>query len=215
MIFGNKVSPKILPVKAVLFDFGGVLAEEGFRRGFEAIAVQNRLDPTSLYQLALEVVFESGYVTGHVSEEDFWRIIRHHTGIRGKSNEEYTEEILKRCIFRPEMIAIVRILRSRGLITAILSDQTDWLNRLDERDHFFIEFDYIFNSYHLGKNKRDPTLVSEVIHTLNVTPQKALFIDNDPGNIERANLCGLQTILYRKYECFIVNLNKILGNIIV
>lgn len=121
-------------------------------------------------------------LTGHVSEEDFWRIIRHHTGIRGKSNEEYKEEILKRFIFRPEMIAIVRILRSQGLITAILSDQTDWLNRLDERDHFFIEFDSIFNSYHLGKNKRDPTLFTEVIHTLNVTPQKALFIDNDPGS---------------------------------
>jgi len=94
-----------------------------------------------------------------ILEKDFWRIIQHRTGIHGKSGEEYTEEILKRFILRPEMIAIVRILRSQGIITAILSDQTDWLYRLDERDHLFVEFDYIFNRFHLGKNKRDPNPV--------------------------------------------------------
>lgn len=53
----------IIPVKAVLFDFGGVVAEEGFRKGFEAIAAENGLDPIFLYTLAVEAVFESGYIT--------------------------------------------------------------------------------------------------------------------------------------------------------
>jgi hypothetical protein len=34
-------------IRAVLFDFGGVLAEEGFRIGLRAIARLNSLDPES------------------------------------------------------------------------------------------------------------------------------------------------------------------------
>ena len=201
----------IIPVKAVLFDFGGVVAEEGFRKGFEAIAAENGIDPIFLYTLAVEAVFESGYITGHKSEADFWQLMRKRSGIQGKSNQVYTEKILRRFILRPEMIAIVRVLKSFGLLTAILSDQTDWLDRLDARDHFFPEFDHIFNSYHLGKSKRDITFFEDVIHILKVTPRAALFVDNDPGNIERAGSCELQTILYLDYERFIEQLNKTLG----
>ncbi len=32
-------------IKAVLFDFGGVLAEEGFREGLKSIGRKNGLDP--------------------------------------------------------------------------------------------------------------------------------------------------------------------------
>ena len=45
-------------------------------------------------------------------------------------------------------------LRRGGFLTAILSDQTDWLDRLEARHHFFGHFDRVFNSYHLGKGKR-------------------------------------------------------------
>jgi putative hydrolase of the HAD superfamily len=36
-------------IKAVLFDFGGVLAEEGFREGLKAIGVKNGLDPDDFF----------------------------------------------------------------------------------------------------------------------------------------------------------------------
>ena len=32
-------------IQAVLFDFGGVIAEEGFRKGLSYIALLNGLDP--------------------------------------------------------------------------------------------------------------------------------------------------------------------------
>lgn len=201
----------IKSIKAVLFDFGGVLAEEGFRKGFEEIASQNGMNPGFLYELAVEIIFKSGYITGRAGEADFWQMIRKRSSLRGKSNTMYREKILRQFILRPKMITIVRKVKQFGLLTAILSDQTDWLDRLDERDHFFGEFDHIFNSYHLGKSKRDITLFEDVIDFLNITPIKAIFIDNDSGNIERAACCGLRTILYCGYDNFIRELNTITG----
>ena len=47
-------------------------------------------------------------------------------------------------------------------LTAILSDQTHWLDDLDRRHHFTAGFDRVYNSYHQGKGKRDQTLFTEV-----------------------------------------------------
>lgn len=43
----SRTSNSCSAIRAVLFDFGGVLAEEGFRIGLRAIARLNSLDPES------------------------------------------------------------------------------------------------------------------------------------------------------------------------
>lgn len=196
-------------IKAVLFDYGGVLAEEGFREGLKAIALKNGLDPAGFYNFGLETMWGSEYVTGRASESTYWEEMRP-SGISGTA-EELTKEILDRFLLRPQMILVVRGLRRRGIRAAILSDQTDWLERLNARDHFFEEFEQIFNSYYLGKTKKDPSIFSDVACHLGLRPEEILFIDDSPGNIQRARMVGLRTILYVSYESFIADLRLCLG----
>src|SRR3990172_8968375 len=117
-------------IKAVLLDFGGVLAEEGFREGLRAIGERNGLDPGAFFETADRIIYETGYLTGLADEASFWSALREQTGIRG-SDGELRREILRRFVVRPEMLAFVDLLRSRGLIVAMLSDQTNWLGELD------------------------------------------------------------------------------------
>ncbi|KAF0218886.1 MAG: putative hydrolase of the HAD [Geobacteraceae bacterium] len=195
------------PVRTALFDFGGVLAEEGFREGLHAIARRQRLDPLEVHRIGMDAVYDSGYVLGRGSEADFWALMRKLAGIKGV-DEELSREVLSRFILRPRMLELVRALRKQGVICAILSDQTDWLERLDTRDHFFREFDRVFNSYCLGKGKRDATVFDDVVHTLNVLPCEALFVDDMPSNVERAGSRGLQALLFEDEGRFIVELEK-------
>lgn len=180
-------------IRAVLFDFGGVLAEEGFRAGLHAIARLNGLDPEALHRHGIDTVYASGYVTGKAREADFWRLMRNRFHF-GEDDAALTEIILARFTLRPEMIELVRDLRSRGLACAILSDQTDWLDRLDRRDDFYREFDRVYCSYRLGKSKREPSLFDEVVADLALRPGEALFLDDDPGNVERARSRGLRVL---------------------
>jgi putative hydrolase of the HAD superfamily len=94
------------------------------------------------------------------------------------------------------MLALVRRLRAAGVITAILSDQTDWLDRLDARTPFFRDFDRVFNSFHLGKGKRDPSLFDDAARELGVAAATAAFVDDDPGNVSRAAGRGLHALLF-------------------
>jgi hypothetical protein len=58
-------------VKAVLFDFGGVIAEEGFKQGLHAIATDNGLDPDIVISTAFEINYDIGFVLGKVRENAF------------------------------------------------------------------------------------------------------------------------------------------------
>ena len=61
---------------------------------------------------------------------------------------------------------------------ALLSDQTDWLDELNQQDPFFQHFDHIFNSFSLKKSKRDASLFEDVAGRLGVKPREILFVDD-------------------------------------
>ncbi len=196
-------------IKAVLFDFGGVLAEEGFREGLKTIGAKNGLDPESFFALADSLIYESGYLTGRADEPAYWNALRSQTGIAG-SDEMLRNEILARFVLRHAMIEIVDRLRARGLIVALLSDQTNWLEELDRKACFSAHFDHVFNSFRIHKSKRDPSIFREICADLNIDAAHALFIDDNIDHIRRAAAAGLQTILFTEYD----NFKKQLGTFI-
>jgi putative hydrolase of the HAD superfamily len=180
----------------VLFDFGGVLAEEGFREGLMAIGRLNRIDPEAVYTAGVEITFAGGFATNGIDEQLFWDALRHKTGVTGV-DETLRKEVLSRFVVRPWMIEIVKALRARHLVTAILSDQTKWLDELDRTYGFFQWFDRVYNSYYLGRSKQDPGVFDYVVGELGIKGEEALFIDDSEGNIARARGRGLCGILYQ------------------
>jgi len=197
----------IMKIQAILLDFGGVIAEEGFQQGLYAIAGKFGLDRKRFFQLANEAVYNSGYVTGTGSEKDYWNEVRKHSGIMA-TDEELRQEILSRFIPRDWMLEVVRSLRQQGLVTAILSDQSDWLDQLDSRFHFFQYFDAVFNSFHLGKTKRDSTIFVETLQSLKVNAGEALFVDDNIGHIDRAAAAGLRTHHYNGRQGFMKKIKE-------
>lgn len=194
----------------ILFDFGGVLATEGFRAGLEEIGRQQGLDPAETYLLGKEIVYGSGYVVGGAAEAAFWEQFRHRTGIAAH-DRELRRQILDRFQPFPEMLAAVARLNRLGFTTAILSDQTNWLDELDQRHHFFALFVRVFNSYHQGRSKQDSDFFSEALAELGCEPAAALFLDDDPGNLERARAVGIRGILVSEPGRALGVLEQLLG----
>jgi len=183
-------------VKAVVFDFGGVLAEEGFREGLSAIGEKNGLNPDDFFSTASELIYQTGYVTGMSNESAYWKAVREKTGIAG-DDRELREEILRRFIVRPEMLKYAESMRSSGIVTAILSDQTNWLDETDRKTPFSHHFDFVFNSFRMKKGKRDPSIFRDICAAMGLRPDEVLFIDDNIGNIERAACEGLKVIHFK------------------
>jgi len=188
-------------VTAVLFDFGGVVAEEGFVTGLKAIARRYGREPESFVSIGDELVYRTGFVTGRGGERDYWEAVRTQTGIEG-TDAELSAEILSRFILRPWMLEAVRYLRASGVRVGLLSDQTAWLDELNARCDFFREFDDVFNSYHLGTSKRDSVHYRHVLALMGLQAERVLLVDDRSENCERAKTAGLHAILYSGRQGF-------------
>jgi putative hydrolase of the HAD superfamily len=193
----------------VLFDFGGVLSQEGWKKGLRIIAERNHLQAETFIQIAADTIYETGYITGTGSEDDFWRVLKRKTGIQD-DNSSMAAELMSCFILDDRMMALVKKLKMKKLGVGILSDQTDWLDRLNDRFCFFALFDHVFNSYHVGKGKRDASVFDDIADLLKVLPHRILFVDDDSGNVARAGQKGWNAIQYTDFESFCVEARKYL-----
>jgi putative hydrolase of the HAD superfamily len=193
-------------VNTVLFDFGGVIADEGFRNGLAAIGKLSGLAEEDVVLKGHELVVRTGYVTGRAGEGRWWDALRSEARVRGK-DEALRLEILERFTLRPWMLGLVDELRGRGFTAGILSDQTNWLDELDGRFGFYGRFDFIFNSFHMGKSKNDASHFDDVLRLLNRQGQEVLFIDDSAGHVGRAVERGWKAILYGKQDGFLQELS--------
>lgn len=202
------MASKLTQINAVLFDFGGVLAEEGFRNGLVALAKEQGLDAEAMPVEGMKAVYDSGFVLGSGSAADFWALMRERTRLQGDDGV-LTERILCGFVIRPWMIDLVRRLHNQGYVTGILSDQTHWLDILDSKYHFYNAFDKVYNSYYRGKGKQDLSLFFDVESDLGMSATEILFIDDDAGNVARAHDMGMQVLQYVDKERFIQDIKKL------
>ena len=184
-----------------MLDFGGVLADEGFREGLRAIARNNGLDPEKFFLVARNLIYDSEYITGKTDEHRYWEELRLKTNVRN-DDKELRREILNRFVLRLPMLKEIKRVKATGVIVALLSDQTDWLDELNRRDPFYHYFDHIFNSFSLKKSKRDATLFEDVAERLRVKPREILFVDDTRENVQRAQARGWKALHFTTVENF-------------
>ena len=196
-------------IKAVLFDFGGVIAEEGFRDGLAAIAKKKHLDEQTFFRAAEDAMYKTGYVTGKATEKIFWETLSKATGLKEDVRALRTE-ILRRFVLRPQMLALADKIRDQGLVVAVLSDQTNWLDEVNRKKPFYNRFDYVINSYVLGKSKKDPSVFRDVSKIIGINPHLMLFVDDNAQNIKRAAETGMRTIQFKGIEDFKAQLEAVL-----
>lgn len=186
----------------VLFDFGGVIADEGFRNGLAAIGRINGLPEENIILKGHELVIETGYLTGRAGEDRWWDALRSQACIRG-TDEALRIEIIDRFTVRPWMLEQVQRLKTTGFTVGILSDQTNWLDEIDARFGLYGRFDFVFNSFHMGKSKSESGHFDDVLKLLNREGQEVLFIDDNAGHVGRAVERGWNAILYANRDDFL------------
>ncbi|WP_448510432.1 HAD-IA family hydrolase [Immundisolibacter sp.] len=203
-----------MAVRAVIFDFDGVIAERGFRAALRALAARCDLDYRSLPALAMQALIDSGYLTGRGSEQDWWQHMQAGLGPLGNC-ERFRADLLDASVVRPWQLALAGRLASAGYRTAVLSDHTDWLDQIETDQPFGHAFGRVFNSYYLGASKRESAAFVAVADTLGVAPEQALFIDDNPDNVARAMALGMTGIVYCERETFLRDMTAALGGVLV
>jgi epoxide hydrolase-like predicted phosphatase len=193
------VSP---PVRAVIFDFGGVFIDSPFTALVEAASAQG-LDPA----VALEVVFgpydrdtdhpwhrlERGEIDLAAARSEIVAL-----GVERTGREIEPFDLLAALAgggIRTEVVERCRDLRAGGRRTGLLT------NNAAEFEEFWTPllplgelFDDVVDSSAVGLRKPDPRIYHLALERLGVTADETVFIDDALGNVVGARAVGIRAV---------------------
>ena len=181
-------------VKAVLFDFDGVLTTDktgsltttrylSERTGIELSRVQSAFRR-----------FNAELTLGKTTHEQVWDSICRDLG--QKLSLDLLKEAFESTPLNERMLAIAKELRSRysvGIITDNKKDRIDLLKKVHKLSSLF---DPIAVSAEIGIGKDSPKIFLEVLHRLGVNPHECIFIDNSRENLIAPSALGVKTIYF-------------------
>ena len=116
-------------------------------------------------------------------------------------------------VLRPDVIEYVQEIRENGYRVVLLSDHTNWLDELNQRKPFFQLFEKVYSSYHVHKNKRDGTIFPYVMADMGTTARELVLVDDNIGNIERAQKLGCYGVLFTDFKAAKDSIESIISRV--
>ncbi len=191
-------------VRAVIFDFGGVLSFPPTGQDWQALAEIVGVPLSAFHQEYWRE--RDDYDVDRFDSAAYWRRVgrafgRELTGgdiqkLTGLDNQQWVRE-------NANSMAVVRAARAAGLKIAVLSNMhSDLLSYVRQSFPWFGEFDVQVFSCESGMAK--PSLAS-FVHTaklLGVCPEEILVVDDRQPNLDGAARAGMKTLLFDSPEAY-------------
>jgi putative hydrolase of the HAD superfamily len=204
-----------MPIRAVIFDFGGVILTSPF----EAFARYERdkgLPAGFLRDVNARNHHDNAWARLERSDVDvdgFARLFAEEC--RAAGQEVDGSEVLALLVgqLRPEMVAALRRCRER-LSTALLTNNFV-IGDGGDADGAIAEvlglFDVVVESSRVGLRKPDPAIYELVCDRLGIVPAEAVFLDDLGVNLKPARAMGMTTIKVADPAQALADLEEVVG----
>ncbi len=199
-----------MPIKAVIFDLGGVLVRTEDRGPRMQLAA--RLGKT--YAELGMLVFDSGSSQqaqlGEITSAQHWEQVRKVLNISPTELLEVRGKFWEGDSLDGNLVDYLRGLRPRYK-TALLSNAWDDLRQYIEEDWQIEDaFDQMIISAEVGLAKPDARIYQLAISKVGVDPAEAVFVDDFPENVIGAREVGLQAIHFIDPDQALADLQQLL-----
>jgi epoxide hydrolase-like predicted phosphatase len=192
-------------IKAILFDYGGVYADSPFA-AIDDLAREMDLDADLLKTITFGDLYQDGDHPWHKLEKGLITLEQAREGIllEGEKHALKTDiyEMFARfagvdkTMCQP-LIEKTLAWKSQGLKLAMVT------NNLKEFSHWRDTFPYdvnevydvVFDSCLAGIRKPDPSVFKQVLTSLDIKPEEAVFLDDHQPNVDAALSVGILSFL--------------------
>lgn len=178
-------------IRAVIFDFFGVLVGDGFDSTYR-FAGGNPDEDKSFIESLLEQANR-----GEISLDDFRNKICQQLGI---SVDDYQKAINKAEHINYQLLNYIKELKPKYK-TAILSNvNKGGLERRIDRQELDKHFDQMIVSGDVGYIKPELEIYHLTVRRLGVNPNECVFIDDRAGYVNAAKELGMRGIVYNDFD---------------
>jgi epoxide hydrolase-like predicted phosphatase len=180
-------------IKALMFDFGGVLMRTRTDSSRRALEQRLNLTPRTLDDRVFSCEMSQRAMRGEVSELALWQYLEIDLDLarHGLAWQEFQREFFVEDFLDEDLIAFLRRVRP-GLKTGLISNAWDGLREvLQTRVPIADAFDVIVVSAEEKIMKPDPRIYHLALERLDVSADEAIFLDDFIENIDAANALGM------------------------
>ncbi len=202
---------QISAVRAVIFDFGGVLVRTEDQTGRLRAAARLGVPLQELYAAVFDSAVAAQATLGLAPAEAVWTHVQKHFGLDADELTRLRADFWAGDRLDKTLVAFMRDLRP-ALKTGILSNA--WLDGrciIAERFGLAHVVDDIVVSAEVGIAKPDARIFRLAATRLGVEPDQAIFVDDFHANIEGARAVGMHAVHFKGTDQAIAEVRALIG----
>ena len=199
-------------IRAIFFDFGGVLLKTFDGVDHEAIEQRFGLGPKSLRLMVYRDSRYMDYQVGRCTYDEWVESIRSalDAKIDAKSAAVLQAFFESDHPLNPDMVGLVRRLHGRYTLGIISNTVPGMEERMQERIPGLIGlFDVRVGSGDVGLAKPDPAIFHHAMEGAGVAPAQSVFTDDYNKHADAARALGMHAFHFTSYEQFVRDLGSI------
>jgi len=204
--------------EAAIFDFGGVVTTsvaEAFSRFDEQVGAEKGTVLRLMREARDEATSEFHRLeTGEMSEADFYASLGAKVAAAAGRDIDWPADPkqIRRMLLgslrrNEEMLAVVAAIGRHHPVGMLTNNVREWAAW---RDHYPMDlFRVVVDSCEVGMRKPDPRIYRLTCERLGVEPQRAVFVDDFPQNVQGAAAVGMHAILFTSTDATVAALRPL------
>ncbi|RIK29151.1 MAG: hypothetical protein DCC56_13690 [Anaerolineae bacterium] len=201
-----------MTIRAVFFDFGGVIVRTEHQAPRQGLAEQFRMD----YEDIEKLVFGGGAngsaaraSVGEITEEQHWLNVMKALKLPASEVQRVRDEFFGGDVIDRSLLEFLRSLKPKYKV-GLISNAWDGLRAYIEKEKFADVFDEMIISAEVGVAKPAEKIYRIALEKLQVKPKEAVFVDDFIENIEACEKIGMKGIHFTDVDSALNQLKKLL-----
>lgn len=198
-----------MKIKAVFFDFGGVIQRTEYQAPRQQLAQRFGMEYEDIDNIVFNSPTAKQATVGEIPVNKHWEAVAKRLKVDKKEIEKVEAEFFAGDLLDLSILEYLRSLRPRyvtGLISNAWSDMREYLTRKKIDD----AFEHLTISAEVGMAKPETKIYHLALEQAQVKAGEAVFVDDVLANIEACEAVGMKGIHFKDPHASMEQLKKLL-----
>lgn len=185
-----------MKIRAVFFDFGGVLQRTEFQAPRQHLAERFGMDYADIDRVVFDIETARRASIGEIREEEHWAEVLKRLRYPLEKRKAFTDEFFGGDVLDHTLVEFIRSLKGR-VHTGLISNAWEGLRTHLVSEKILDLFDTVVISAEVGVTKPDERIYRIALERAGFGAAESIFVDDMKVNIEACERVGMKGVWFR------------------
>ena len=198
-----------MPIRAVFFDFGGVIMRTEYQSPRQKLAERFNMDYDEIDRAVFGSESARRASLGEITEDAHWSAVLKRFNQPASQMQAFRDNFFGGDVIDHNLIGYIRSMREK-YHTGMISNAWSGLREFITKQNLIDIFDTVIISAEVGVVKPSARIYEVALEHAKVDAGEAVFVDDVPVNIEACEKVGMKGVLFKDPQESLKQLNKLL-----